>query len=383
MRQKTVQGARVNMQKQSTILTNTAATPVLMIASSARMMAQLAHQVGITVVVIDLFADTDTQQTALESVLVSSLSIDNLRYAVKYFINKYAITTAVYGSGFEAHAESLFYLAKQLTLCGNAPQIFANIQNKLLFFKVLTDANISYPEVTFTLPATNKTWLFKPNLGQGGQGIHYLSHQDDARQGYWQAYIKGQVGSVIFFAKDKKSQLIGFNTQWSEALAENDFVFSGIINHSDLPDNCRTLLAQWIATLTRLFCLQGINSMDFIYAKGQLYVLEINARIPASVQLYSPTWFYQHVINSAYYAKTAVAQKGFTAYQIVYAAQQCYIPTTWHWPENCVDLSEMGVKISKNQPICSIIATDKTPSNVVSAIQKQRQFIVDQLPRTS
>ncbi len=373
----------VNVQKQARVLPNTASAPVLMIASSARMLAQLAHQVGIAVVVVDLFADTDTQQYALESVHVSSLAVDEIKHAVRYLIDKYAMTTAVYGSGFEAHSESLFYLAGQLTLCGNAPLIFATIQNKLLFFKALTVANIPYPEIAFISPTTHKTWLFKPNVGQGGQGIHYLSYQDEASQGYWQEYIKGQVGSVLFFAKDKKSQLIGFNTQWSEALESDDFVFSGIINHSVLPNNCRALIAQWVAKLTRLFCLQGLNSMDFIYANGQLYILEINARISASVQLYSPTWFYQHVIKPAYYAENAVAQKGFTAYQIVYAAQQCYIPATWRWPKNCVDLSEIGVKIRKNQPICSIIATDKTPSNVVSVIQKQRQFIVDQLPRTS
>ena len=82
---------------------NTVVIPeyILIIASSARMLAQAAKRANLKSLIIDLFADLDTISSAEDFNQVSSLTVECLAPVVDEFINRYAIKYMVYGSGFE------------------------------------------------------------------------------------------------------------------------------------------------------------------------------------------------------------------------------------------------------------------------------------------
>ena len=83
---------------------------VLVVASSARLLAQAASVAVFKPLVIDLFADLDTQHYAEDFKQITSLDVLHLKPAVDDFIKSYQVDKVVYGSGFEHHPESLYYL---------------------------------------------------------------------------------------------------------------------------------------------------------------------------------------------------------------------------------------------------------------------------------
>ncbi|WAK03960.1 ATP-grasp domain-containing protein [Methylobacter sp. YRD-M1] len=355
---------------------------ILIIASSARMLTQAAKAAGLKPLVIDRFADQDTQAGAEAYRRVDSLSSTDITAAVEYFIERYGVAHAVYGSGFECCPDSLGYLEDRLTILGNRADAFAGIQHKQTFFACLNELNISCPDVSFSAPMSGKDWLIKPLQGAGGLGIQRWHAEDEPSEAvYWQRHVEGEPRSVLFLADGRNVQVIGFNRQWTVALDDRQaFVFSGIISDSQLPGEHKVQVTDWLRKLVPAFALKGLNSLDFIQAEGQIYVLEVNARPPASMQLYDQDLLYRHVrASQGELIDYPVMQTGCMGCQIVYASADLRIPKVFEWPSWCMDLPESGALIGAKQPICSIIAHAEKSQQVLEALSIRHQIIVNKL----
>ena len=346
---------------------------LLILANSARMLAKAARQAGFVPLVIDLYADMDTRHLAKAWRQVVSLRQTDIAPAVDYFLNQYPVTQAVYGSGFEAFPESLRYLQHRLCLCGNPPDTFVAVNDKRCFFEVLDRLNIPYPASIFTAPNPGEQWLVKPLQGQGGVGIRPWQTDTDATACYWQQYQTGIAQSVLFLADGEQVQVVGFNRQWTM----DGFVFAGIINQTALTAAQQQTLTDWLVKLVPLFQLQGLNSLDFIQDGEALWVLEINPRPPASMQLYAGGLLALHVGNRL--SEKIFPEPGCHGYQIVYAPADLCIPDALQWPDYCQDRPAPGAVCRKNQPICSIIAHQKTAQSVLEQLQYQQAALFSQL----
>jgi len=321
------------------------------------MLAQAAQREGFDVLVIDCFADVDTLRYAKKTVRIDSLSIENLTAALLEFEN-YAISGVIYGSGFETRVESLYFLQSRFEMMGNSAAIFERVQHKRTFFDALDLLNIPYPETRFEspLPSNSHTWLSKPLNGQGGVGIN--SQKTDI---YWQRFCEGKSGSVLFSTNNGKATIIGFNTQWTRG----NFLFAGISNHSDLNNCQKTCFQLWLQKLAQHFDLRGLNSLDFIQMDTEIFVLEINPRPSASMQLYDLPVFTTHLIPNLEFNPAT----HFSAYEIIFASHSLIIPKNVNWLQNCHDLPHSGVIIPKNQPICSMITRATQPQFVLEKLK--------------
>lgn len=373
---------------------------VLIVANSGRLLAQALNNLGLKAVVIDLYADLDTQAYAERVIQIPSLAKEHLMPAIAAAMNQYAVEWVIYGSGFEYYPESLYALAEHFIVLGNAPTVFEQVLNKVHFFSVLSQLEIPHPEVVFTPPDSGTAhWFIKPMRGQGGVGIsrYQCDEHSDYLKGaavYWQKYQPGNSYSVLFLAGYEEVRVVGFNTQWSIDLGENQpFMFSGISNNADVSKAQKALITGWLSRLVAAFKLKGLNSMDFILSGEQCYVLEINARPSASMQLYGVKWLLKHIQACMDEAITArlnqnsldpAALKPFQehenkGYQIVYAEQTIIIPEQFRWPDWCVDLPEAGAKIATTQPICSIIAHDQCAEQVNLLLQARQKVLLYKL----
>ncbi|MDP1772485.1 MAG: ATP-grasp domain-containing protein [Methylobacter sp.] len=362
---------------------------VLIVANSARMLAQAAKNAGLKPLVIDLFADLDTQGYAEDFRQVKSLAEQDLAPVVDYFIERYAVSHAIYGSGFECYPESLNYLNNRLMMLGNYPDVFARQLDKQAFFSTLDELNIPHPEVVFSTPVDcGGDWLLKPMQGQGGVGIKRYHADDSAKTSvYWQKFQVGKPHSVLFLADGQHVQVVGFNSQWPVRLSETqEFVFSGVINSTDLSDAHKVLITGWLKQMVPVFALKGLNSLDFIYADDCSYVLEINPRPSASMQLYDQDLLVGHI--QACVGATLIAQLPKTGrlksplqtgYQIVYAERDLIIPDHFEWPDWCMDLPKSGDMCRAGEPICSIIAHQKNSRSVVEQLRTKQQLIISKL----
>lgn len=330
------------------------------------MLAQIANRLGFKALVIDLYADKDTEQAALKLWQIQSLSLNHLKPILQTIKQHYTVDYLIYGSGFEQHIDSLYSLEAEFNLIGNSAEVFDAIQNKKYFFNTLKQHHIPHPNTQF-IPPNNKTnWLVKPMQGQGGLGIAYYNEQN-YKNHYWQYYQQGSIHSVLFLANEENIDIVGFNTQWTT----QGFLFTGIINHCSIPEQNKLEIIAYVKILSKVFKLSGLNSLDFIYHDNSVYVLEINARLSASMQLYDDTVLLNHIDNTLNIEK----QNGFTAYQIIYAKQPVIISEQIIWQENCVDLPQNGQICQTGQPICSIIAHHEHAAELRRLLIIQQHFL--------
>ncbi|MGZ4992942.1 MAG: ATP-grasp domain-containing protein [Methylobacter sp.] len=363
---------------------------LLITAGSGRMLAQAARRAGLTPLVIDLFADLDTQSYAEDFRQVKSLAVQDLESAVDYFVEHYAVAHVIYGSGFEYYPESLCYLNSRLIMLGNEPDVFASQLDKQAFFSALDQLNIPYPDVVFRAPDCAEGWLIKPMQGQGGIGIKHYHTDDEVKiPVYWQKFQAGTPHSVLFLADGQQVQIIGFNTQWLVRLSETqEFVFSGVINSADLTGEHKEEITGRLKQMVPVFKLKGLNSLDFVHADDCSYVLEINPRPSASMQLYDQDLLQRHIQSCV--GATSVAQSLSSrrlksplqsGYQIIYADHDLIISDQFEWPDWCMDLPKPGDMCRTGQPICSIIAHQNNLQSVVEQLLTKQQLIINKLKR--
>ena len=184
---------------------------------------------------------------------------------------------------------------------------------------------------------------------------------------------------MLFLADGQQAQVVGFNSQWPVRLSETqEFVFSGVINNADLSDEHKAVVTGWLKQMVPAFGLKGLNSLDFIHADDCSYVLEINPRPSASMQLYDQDLLVRHIqacgglwgrFQSPVTPGTGrLKSPPQTGYQIVYAERDLIIPEQFEWPDWCMDLPKPGNMCRAGQPICSIIAHQKNSQSVAEQL---------------
>jgi methenyltetrahydromethanopterin cyclohydrolase len=125
--------------------------------------------------------------------------------------------------------------------------------------------------------------------------------------------------------------------------------------------------------------------MDFIHTDDCSYVLEINPRPSASMQLYDQNLLVRHIqacVEGQFVERNSAAYYDeWAGYQIVYAEHDLTIPGQFEWPDWCMDLPKSGNMCRAGQPICSIIAHQKNSQSVVEQLLTKQQLIINKLKR--
>jgi len=350
---------------------------ILIVANSGRMLAQLSRNSGLVPLVIDCFSDFDTQSLALDCVKVNTLELKYVRKALSVLSHHNRISHVIYGSGLERYNSTIKFLYQNLVVLGNTQDVFSLIQNKTYFFSRLKYLGILFPDITFQVPDINDNWLVKPKQGEGGVGIKkYAGLSEITAACYWQKFITGKTMSVLFVANGNEYKIIGFNKQYFTRIADNQFVFSGVISQPEINKEIVQTIKLWLAALIPDFALKGINTLDFIVKNNCCYVLEVNARPSASMQLYQQDLLTRH-INSLIDAQlqSFIVIKTYKAYKIVFAETEVFINDHIQWPLWVVDIPRSGSIIHTGMPICSIIADGKNEPQINSLLLNRQQYL--------
>lgn len=348
-------------------------SPILVIAKSARLLTDYLTATGHQVIAIDCYGDTDTRQFSVDFFQVAKLSLAHIEHLVLRAIRQYDIHACLYGSGFERHPDSLWFLQKHLHLFGNTAEIFNFLQDKRRLFPVLNTLDIAYPHVSMTLPDDIAgPWLQKPGRGEGGIGIRFADTHQSQQHCYWQRMIAGEPYSALFLAHHPHCEILGYQRQLISSSHTEPFLFTGVIAVED--DNAFTITRKWAQQLTDKFKLRGLNSLDFIFDGEQCLFLELNPRPSASLQLYNVAVMHAHLacfINHP--VKTQSWRESAVAYRIIVAEAETLIESTHHWPDWIVDRPSDGSIIRQGEPICSIIARSHSYRQLATLLHSQRR----------
>lgn len=343
---------------------------VLIIANSGRMLATMARSSGYMPLIIDLFADEDTETVAEKVWQVEDLSLPMVQQAIEDLLCNYKIQWLMYGSGLENHPETLEYLSHRYPIIGNDYAVIKQLNIKKIFFQQLDALEIDYPEVQFYAPDNRAAWLIKPMKHLGGLGIRYCDRQIKENE-YYQKFFQGEAGSILFCADGEGFELIGFHRQWT--IAQNNFTFAGIIKTVHLPEECQKTVCNWLHKLVKFYHLKGLASMDFLHKDNNCVFLEINPRPSVSIMLYPELDLLNAHITG--HLTTPVVDKSIRALQIIYAQQACQIRAEFEWPWWSIDRPKCHTNIPANHPMCSIMAQGKTTEQTIAQLRARQTYI--------
>ncbi len=355
--------------------------PLMILALSGRALAQSAARGGWPAIVVDGFADHDTQRAAAHCRRVAmgdhGLSTTELAAAVYELLSRGPRCSVIYGAGLEASAAVIGYCQEHAELLGNDAATVSSAQDPESFFRLLDMLGVPHPRVRQRVPAGDG-WLVKSARGCGGSHVKpWRREMPTPAQPYWQRRIAGAAGSILFVGDRHRSRILGWNTLWRR---EPDYVYGGAVNRLCLAPTGRRTVEHAVAGLTRELGLVGLNSLDFVVTEGGPRILELNPRPSATMELYDAC--YRRGLVALHVAAcrgtldlddvTGADAGPVRAHMIVYARTPVTISGGVDaWPRWCSDLPARGQTISAAAPICTVHAAG-TDADKVAALARAR-----------
>ncbi|MGH8630643.1 MAG: ATP-grasp domain-containing protein, partial [Burkholderiales bacterium] len=125
--------------------------------------------------------------------------------------------------------------------------------------------------------------------------------------------------------------------------------------------------------------LTGLNGIDFVLDGDTPYVLEINPRPTATVDLYDADvhggMFCAHLRACRGELPVVNTTAQSRAHAIVYARGTVRIPPSVDWPDWCTDLPQAGSTISAAAPVCSVHASAESSEAARALVLARRDAI--------
>lgn len=365
---------------------------LLIAALSSRVYAESAVKAGYSVIAIDAFGDADLQQCVQQYYQVDAFAGQLDHTQLLKVLNKLDQSTLLgfcFGAGFEAHPEILNHINSHLPLLGNDAKVVERCKQPKHFFKLCEQLNIPFPAIRNKQPKGMNAWVQKTIGASGGAHVVPLSHAQQSHNSdvYYQQYQQGRTVTCLFVVSNAEVEVIGFNLQWSDA---NTFRYSGAASHVILSDLAKQRFHQYVSQLATSLGLQGANSCDAICDGDDLYIIEINPRLSASIDLYQQCGvlqkhlaaFGQHDASLSTQHQTPkmnCQQQDSFGHQIIYATNPYEIENKILWPSWVHDRPNKGAKFSIGMPICTVSAKADTALNVKAMLAERAKWVTRKL----
>jgi predicted ATP-grasp superfamily ATP-dependent carboligase len=345
----------------------------LVVAHSARLLAQSAARGGHTVCALDLFNDADTRRFALASEAVRSRAgeapgfdrEDLLRHAARLCPPSRCLGF-VYGAGFEDDVETLERLAAGRELLGNPPELVARLKDPAYFFGLLDRLSIAHPQTMLARPGALRGWLYKRRGASGGAHVvdaSVAARQPAAGEGYFQRRAAGRSLSLLFLADGRRAELVGISRQLTRSVGNRRYTYAGAVGPIDLPAAVSGSLLDALQVLVAQTGLVGCNSVDFLLDGNRPAVLEINPRPSATIDLYDDDWpegLFDAHLRACRGRLPGTSARGcgrpVRAHAIVYADARLRIAPDASFPAWCSDIPHPGAIVAADSPVCTVHA---------------------------
>ena len=329
----------------------------LIAAVSARALSQSAARGGFETVALDLFDDQDLLAKASRNVCAKRSLRFNSRALLSSAKEMAAGLPLIYGSGFEGRVQLLSKLAKGRTLLGNSVDTFARINDPALFFPLLDKLGIPHPEVSFTQPRPPENWLRKKIGAAGGWHVRRAASVRSSPHYYFQRCVPGRALSVLFLADGSNAHIVGYNETW----CNEAYSYAGAIGRVEMSVPIKLCVSGFVAQLVKALRLVGLNGVDFMVQCDQVNVLEVNARPPATLELYDGD-FGDGILAAHVRAcrgalpREQIISNTARASAVVYAESPLIVPRNVRWPSYAADIPNPGDFFSRGAPVCTVKA---------------------------
>ena len=353
------------------------------------MLAQSAARAGIRVVALDHYADADTRSHSVHAEAIPFLDEVLDPQALIEAASQLAPADdfpLVYGSGLDSQPELLATLARSREVIGNLPATQRLFRSPKSFFALLRQCAILHPETRFERPKNERNWLIKSGCSEGGKRVRFCAQEQAGRDDYYQRRVSGTSCSALFLANGSECRIIGFNTLWTTDAGTRPFLFLGAINHAPLGKLQRQQIGDHIVALTKASGIKGLNSLDFVIDdRGELLVLEVNARPSATMALYDANFadglLAAHIRACRGELPADGASTRIRAFRVCFSPDRVISMPTAKWPPWCADLPVAGSIIEPGQPLCTVLAEGQHPIAVEQLLAERMSRLATLLPK--
>lgn len=345
-----------------------------------------AKRASSRVAAIDLFGDMDMRAAADEFAIVggdldSGFDADALVAAAEKLAPSSISTpfSFVYGAGLEAQPELIERLSRGRNLYGNPLETVRRLKNPGDFFASLDRLGVAHPEVRFSPPADGRGWLSKKIGGSGG--THVQQAAGERSNSYLQRFVAGQAVGVSFLADGHRAVVVGFNEQWTDSGEPlRPYRFAGGLQPAPVSHCLSRDAAGLLDAVVGEFGLVGLNSLDVIDDGSNYWILEVNPRPGANLDIYDSSGtarlFAWHIAA----CEGRLPERPLTivpasAMSILYAAGGCRVLPDTDWPEWVADRPAPGARIAEGAPICTVLATGAAAPAVRRMIAQRRSVV--------
>jgi uncharacterized protein len=342
---------------------------IIVVGYSARALASSAAHVGFAPLSIDVFGDDDTREMSLASVkleggLSDGLKLDKVVGAVEMLVRAHEPIGLVYGAGFEDQPETIATIALKIRVFGNKAETLKCAKDPLALAWICEANGVRHPQIQFAQPDEPELWLVKRRGGAGG--AHVVA-TDDPRSAsaecYFQRRVAGMSVSALFLASEKKAETIGLSMQWTAPTPAAPFRYGGAAGPVDIGPVRAEEITRAVAAIAAELNLVGLNSADFLVSPDTVWLLEINPRPGATLDVFesneSPLFARHIAACEGRFLPTSLSM-AFKAAEIVYASCDIVIREGRNWPDWIVDRPAPGTRIAAGDPLCTALASGLT-----------------------
>jgi predicted ATP-grasp superfamily ATP-dependent carboligase len=346
-------------------------TRLAIVGASVRAAAQSALRAGFEVVGADLFADAD-----LDGVCPIT-KIEDYPYGFADWLAEQDVDAWMYTGALENYPELVDQMAAIKPLWGVSGEALRRCRDPLFLQEVFNEERIPFPETRRIGEAdwANRVWLAKSYRHSNGVGVLPMRSEGEVAHAtlvadYAQAFVDGDGYSVIYAVGVEGSTVIGATWQWTRytTAADLEVGYAGSIGPLLLERQCRALIEHVGQVLSDRFSLRGLVGVDFVGARDSWYVVEINPRYTASVEVHdrvseqSAVAVHGATCRGMDFKYSPPALNTQVAKLVLYAQQSLTIDACQHaWLRGPVptgdvaDIPRPGDKIAEGHPICTLL----------------------------
>ena len=342
---------------------------ILIAALSGRALAQSARRAGYLPLVVDAFGDMDARAaadlyTGLPNAIRHGFEAKALFAALDGLVDCAPSPPVgiVLGSGFENRPKLIESLDARYRLLGSKAGVVRQIKDPAEFFPLLRSIGIAHPETVLTPPDFAQGWLAKRIGGAGGAHIRDLeTYSKASEKHYFQRRLEGTPISV-FAVASKGGVALELSRQWTAPSKRKPYRYGGavIIEYSETAAEQSMVTAA--ATLIELLDPVGLISFDFLVQDGKAYLLEINPRPGATLDIFDDirgNLFRAHVeagLGRELWQERDLPTAQSRASAILYADQGPLTAGDIDWPDWTADRPAPGTPIPAETPIATVFA---------------------------
>jgi uncharacterized protein len=359
---------------------------IIVLANSARALAASARRAGLAPLAIDVFGDDDMREASLAAItldggLSAGLTSGKVAGAVESLIRDFDPMGLVYGSGFEQQPQLIGAIARMTRIFGNDAETVTRSKDPLLLAQLCAAVGISHPSITFAAPQEPDSWLMKARGGSGGAHVTTPKRGRPALPScYFQRRVTGECISALFVADGHRAEIIGFSAQWRSPTPASPFRYGGAVGPIDVGAAQGEEIARSLACIAAKLGLVGLNSADFVVSDDTVWLIEINPRPGATLDVFEPdqgALLVNHLAACEGRLVTVPLGSELKAAQVVYAP--CDIVTSnsrRNWPDWMADRPLPGTRVAAGDPLCTVLASGATVESARNQVERRARDVI-------